>query len=64
MEKYNYKYPIQKGTITFDSMWRELTTEENIDMSTPAGMVSFKYVFENVVIPKLKKGEFWDGKTI
>ena len=64
MEKYNYKYPIQKGTTTFDGKWRILTTEENIDMSTPQGMVSFKYVFENIVIPRLKKGEFWNGEVI
>jgi hypothetical protein len=64
MEKYNYKYPIQKGTTTFDGKWRVLTTEENIDMSTPQGMVSFKYVFENIVIPRLKKGEFWNGNVI
>ena len=61
LKKEKIKYPIKKGTKTFNDYRQIIDVEEELDLSTPTGISSFKYVFENVVIPKLQEGIYFDG---
>lgn len=64
MENYKYSFPIVSGTISYDSYYREVKVGESIDLSTPQGMLSFKAIFENEVIPNLRNGQFWNGEKM
>lgn len=60
-----YTFPVESGTEVFDVNWNTKKVGTSVKLNTPHGIASFKNVFENVVIPKLQKGEYYDGsKTI
>ena len=54
--------PIEKGTETLNDHSKPIDYEDKVEFSTPTGIKSFKYVFENVIIPKLKEGIYYDGE--
>jgi hypothetical protein len=62
LKSNEYVYPIESGSETIDSIWRNKTVGTSISLTTPDGIASFKTVFENIVIPNLKEGFYWDGK--
>ena len=64
MKNNNYSIPIESGTETFDVNWKTQKVGNSISLTTPHGIASFKNVFENVIIPRLQKGEYYDGSDI
>lgn len=64
MKQTNYVFPIESGTEIFDAMWKDQKIGTYISLTTPHGIASFKKVFENIVIPYLQKGEYYNGTQI
>lgn len=64
LKQHNYNFPIESGTEIFDAMWKDQKIGTSISLTTPHGIASFKKVFENIVIPQLQKGQYYDGTQI
>ena len=63
LQHKRFIFPITEGTETFTSQWAVQNVGTAISIDSPIGAASFKYVFENVVIPALQEGYYFDGKT-
>lgn len=57
-----YKFPLLAGQTYLNGYADKVQSKRNtyINISTADGIASFKYLMEEVVIPKLKRGEFDD----
>lgn len=64
MKTNNYILPIESGTEVFDVNWGIQKIGTSIKLNTPHGIASFKKVFENIIIPQLQKGQYYDGSKI
>lgn len=64
MKTNNYTLPIESGTEVFDVNWGIQKIGTSIKLNTPHGIASFKKVFENIIIPQLQKGQYYDGSKI
>jgi hypothetical protein len=60
----NFKFPI-KGSILDHNRTIVNKTDGILSLDSEEGIASFKYYFENVVIPGLKAGTYgdWDDAT-
>ena len=64
MKNNNYKLPVESGTEVFNVNWGTQKVGTSIKLDTPHDIASFKKVFENVIIPQLQKGQYYDGSDI
>lgn len=60
--KQTTSLPIESGTKTFNTSWQQVFTGNKIVFSDPVSIASFKYVFENVIIPNLQDGKYYNGE--
>lgn len=61
LQQRNFTLPVKLGTETFTSQWAVKQTDSVLRIKSPIDAASFKYVFENVIIPKLQEGIYYDG---
>lgn len=61
MKTHNYTLPIESGTEVFNVNWKTQEIGTSISLTEPHSIATFKKVFENVIIPGLQKGRYYDG---
>lgn len=61
----NIKIPVKAGTKYLNNIWAvtESKVDNNWQIRTKEDILSFKYLFENTIIPLLKQGKTWEYRN-
>lgn len=60
----DFAIPVKEGWTLFGSRYERIpATNTNLLLSTPASMASFKYIFEQYMIPELQSGTYFTEET-